>query len=191
MGEVARLGSWVLGCPALQIDEGLVHMQIDIEVPEGLNPELTAVGWLVGQWEGTGNGTDHDGNDFAFEQRIEFNHNGDQYLYYMSQTFLLTDGVAGRALEMETGFWRPKPDASLEVVLTNSEGWTEILVGKIQVTRIDLQTDAVVRAEGAQVTHASGQRLYGKVENDLMYALDRSTVSHELRPPMWARLKRI
>ena len=47
-------------------------MNIDIEVPEGLDPALTALGWLVGQWEGTGNGTDHEGNDFAFEQRIQF-----------------------------------------------------------------------------------------------------------------------
>ena len=168
-----------------------MHMQIDIDVPEGLNPALTALGWLVGRWEGTGNGTDHDGKDFTFEQRIEFNHNGDEYLHYVSQTFLLEDGQPGQALGMETGFWRPKPDASLEVVLTNSEGWTEVLVGKIQVTRIDLQTDAVVRTEGAKVTHSSGSRLYGKVENDLMYALDRSTQSHALRPHMWARLKRV
>lgn len=166
-------------------------MQIDIEVPEGLNPALTALGWLVGRWEGTGNGTDHEGNDFEFEQRIEFNHNGGEYLFYVSQTFLLDDALPAEALGMESGFWRPKPDASVEVVLTNSDGWTENLVGKIQVTRIDLQTDAVVRSESAAVTHSSGQRLYGKVENDLMYALDRSTESHSLRPHMWARLKRV
>lgn len=169
----------------------MMHMQIDINVPEGMNPALTALGWLVGRWEGTGNGTDHEGNDFIFEQRIEFNHNGDEYLYYVSQTFLIEDGEPGRALGMETGFWRPKHDASLEVTLTNSDGWTEVLVGKIQVTRIDLQTDAVVRSEGAVVTHSAGQRLYGKVEDDLMYALDRSTEAHELRPHMWARLKRV
>ena len=163
-----------------------MQMNIDIEVPEGLNPALTALGWLVGRWEGTGNGTDHDGNDFVFEQRIEFHHNGDDYLHYVSQTFILDEDERPVSLGMETGFWRPKPDASLEVVLTNSEGWTENLVGRIQVTRIDLQTDAVVRTEGARVTHSAGQRLYGKVENDLMYALDRATHSHELRPHMWA-----
>ncbi|HJE52179.1 MAG TPA: FABP family protein [Tessaracoccus flavescens] len=167
-------------------------MNIDIEVPEGLNPELTALGWLVGRWEGTGNGTDHDGNDFEFEQRIEFNHNGGNYLYYAAQTFLITEeGAEPTPFGMETGFWHPKPDASVEVVLANSDGWTEVLVGKIAVTRIDLLTDAVVRTEGAEVTHSAGQRLYGKVEGDLMYALDRATTEHELRPHMWARLKRV
>lgn len=166
------------------------RLNIDLEVPEGLNPALTALGWLVGRWEGTGHGTDHEGNSFEFEQRAEFQHNGGEYLYYVSQTFLL-DGETTRALGMETGFWRPKADASVEVELANSDGWTEILVGKIQVTRVDLTTDAVVRGESATVEHMSGQRLYGKVEGDLMYALDRSTTSHELRPHMWARLKRI
>lgn len=166
-------------------------MQIDIEVPEGLNPKLTALGWLVGRWEGTGNGTDHEGNDFTFEQRIEFNHNGDDYLYYASQTFVLdADGKTEKPLDMESGFWRPGADASVEVTLTNSGGWTEVLVGKIQVTRIDLLSDAVVRSQSAAVEHSSGQRLYGKVEGDLMYALDRSTTSHELRPHMWARLSK-
>lgn len=168
-------------------------MNIDIEVPEGLNPKLTALGWLVGRWEGTGNGKDHEGNDFEFEQRIEFSHNGGDYLFYASQTFLIGDGDAAHPtpLGMESGFWRPKEDASLEVVLSNSDGWTEVLIGKIQVTRIDLLSDAVVRTESAAVTHSAGQRLYGKVEGDLMYALDRATTEHELRPHMWARLKRV
>ena len=167
-------------------------MNIDIEVPEGLNPQLTALGWLVGRWEGTGNGTDHEGIAFEFEQRIEFKHNGGDYLYYASQSFLLGDeGAEPTPLGMETGFWRPKADASVEVVLANSDGWTELRVGAIQVTRIDLRTDAVVRSEGATVTHSAGQRLYGKVEGDLMYALDRATTEHDLRPHMWARLKRV
>lgn len=166
-------------------------MNIDIEVPEGLNPKLTALGWLVGRWEGTGNGTDHEGNSFEYEQRIEFSHNGGDYLFYAAQSFLLgEEGAEPVPLSMESGFWRPKPDASLEVVLASAEGWTEVLVGKIQVSRIDLLTDAVVRTESAEVAYSAGQRLYGKVEGDLMYALDRSTSEHELRPHMWARLKR-
>ncbi|MCC2594629.1 FABP family protein [Tessaracoccus sp. OS52] len=166
-------------------------MQIDIEVPEGLNPKLTALGWLVGRWEGTGNGTDHNGDAFTFEQRIDFSHNGGDYLLCASQTFLLgEDGKPSAPLDMETSFWRPAPDASVEVVMANANGWTQIFVGKIQVTRIDLQTDAVVRTSGAEVTHSAEQRLYGKVEGDLMYAIDRATTEHELRPHMWARLAR-
>lgn len=166
-------------------------MQIEVEMPEGLDPRLAALGWLVGRWEGTGNGTDHLGVDFTFEQRVEFSHNGSDYLLMVSQTFLLDDeGRPLEALDMETAFWRPAPDASLEVALSAAGGWTEVLVGRIQVTRIDLTTDAVVRVPGATVPHAAEQRLYGKVEGDLMYAIDRATTDHELRPHMWARLRK-
>ncbi len=166
-------------------------MQLDIEIPEGLNPKLAALGWLVGVWEGNGNGVDHEGNDFTFHQRIEFQHNGHDYLYYLAQTHRLDGETIGEALFMETGFWRPLPDASLEVTLSHSDGWTELLIGNIKVIQIDLRSDAIARAEQAKVPHSAGQRLYGKVDGDLMYALDRATTDHELRPHMWARLKKL
>lgn len=166
-------------------------MQIDIEVPEGLNPKLTALGWLVGRWEGTGNGTDEDGNDFAFEQRIEFSHNGGDFLLHVSQIFKLDAfGKPGEPMGMETGFWRPAEDASLEVLLNSTSGWTEVLVGNIKVIQIDLRSDAIVRSPAAEVEQSAEQRLYGKVEGDLMYAIDRATGKHDLRPYMWARLKK-
>ncbi|HJE51905.1 MAG TPA: FABP family protein [Tessaracoccus flavescens] len=166
----------------------------DIEVPEGLNPALRALGWMVGRWEGTGNGQDHEGNDFEFEQRIEFSHNGGDYLYYASQTFKLgEEGAEQVPLGMETGFWRPKADATIEVFLASADGWAEALTGRIQVTRIDLMTQqgTVVRTNAAAVGYNAGTRLYGQVEGDLMYALDRETDDHEMRPHMWARLKRV
>ncbi|MFV0429284.1 MAG: FABP family protein [Arachnia sp.] len=164
-------------------------MHIDVEVPEGLDPRLTALGWLVGAWEGTGNGVDHNGREFAYQQRLEFRHNGQDYLYYAAQAHELDDdGQPSTPMGMETGFWRPKPDATLEVLLAHSDGWTELLIGNIKVIQIDLRSDAVARAEGALVPHSAGQRLYGKVEGDLMYALDRATSEHELRPHLWARL---
>lgn len=166
-------------------------MQIDIEIPDGLNPKLAALGWLVGRWEGTGHGKDHADVDFRFEQRVEFSHNGGDYLLCVSQTFLLDEhDKPVEPLDMETSFWRPAADASLEVALSSARGWTEVLVGRIQVTRIDLLTDAVVRLPGAVIGQVAEQRLYGKVEGDLMYAIDRATTEHELRPHMWARLQK-
>ena len=128
-------------------------MNIDIEVPEGLNPKLTALGWLVGRWEGTGNGSDHEGEGFEFEQRIEFSHNGGDYLFYASQTFLLgADGAAATPLGMEAGFWRPKADASLEVTLTNADNFSKFDAEDMSVmhekgTKVLYQIDYAARAE--------------------------------------------
>lgn len=125
-------------------------VNIDIEVPEGLNPSLTALGWLVGRWEGTGNGTDHEGADFEFEQRIEFSHNGGDYLFYKCRR---PSCSARTARTRPRSAWRPALAPQGRRVArgdaTNADGWTELLVGKIQVTRIDLLSDAVVRAESA------------------------------------------
>lgn len=167
-------------------------MTDEITMPEGLNPKLAALGWLVGRWEGTGHGMTPDGNEFTFEQAVEFGHNGSDYMFYASQTFLLdADGKATEPLDMESGFWRPLPDATLDVVIAHSHGWAEVWTGTIQLQRMDLTTDAVMRTGSASIDYTAGVRVYGAVEGDLMYATDIATATTPLKPYMWARLKRV
>ena len=88
------------------------------EIPADLHPDLTALAWMIGRWEGTGRASYPGIEDFEFGQQIDFAHNGENYLHYLSQTFELdADGKAIKPFSMETGFWRPQPDGSLEVVL--------------------------------------------------------------------------
>ena len=58
--------------------------------------------------------------------------------------------MAIRPLDMETGFWRPRIDGSLEVVMCNPAGYAEVWYGSIEGAKIELVTDAVVRT-GAHV----------------------------------------
>lgn len=48
-----------------------------------------------------------------------------------------------------------------------------------------------MRSGHADFEYTAGQRLYGEVEGDLMYAIDIATAKTELKPYMWARLKRV
>ena len=50
---------------------------------------------------------------------------------------------------METGFWRPQADSSLEVVMCHPAGYAEVWYGKITGAKIELATDAVVRTSSA------------------------------------------
>ena len=160
------------------------------DISDDLSPELVAVAWMVGRWEGTGKGSYPGTEDFDFGQQVDFAHNGGDYLHYLSQTFEVDEqGVAIRPLTMETGFWRPQRDGSIEVVMCHPDGYAEVWYGKITGARIELATDAVVRTASAD-DYAAGQRLYGNVEGDLLWTFDRAANGQPLQSYIWARLRR-
>jgi len=161
------------------------------EIPEGLNHDVFALAWMLGRWEGVGKGSIPGEGEFEFGQIIDFSHNGGPYLHYLSQTFEMDDdGAFTKPLTMETGFWRPQPDASLEVVMCDPDGYAEVWFGSIKQAQIQLVTDAVARTQTSKVPYTGGQRLYGNVEGDLLWTFDRATTEHTLQPYMWARLAR-
>lgn len=81
-------------------------------LPEDLPLELSPFAFLVGTWEGTGviseryrdSDPDSPTIEHEFVQRIEFAHNGQNYLSYQSTAKILDD--SGTVLPSEIGFWR-------------------------------------------------------------------------------------
>ena len=160
------------------------------EITQDLHPNLLPIAWMIGRWEGSGKGTYPGTGDFDFGQQVDFAQNGGSYLHYLSQIFEVdADGKAVRPLTMETGFWRPQGDGTLEVVMSHPEGYTEIWYGKINGAQIELSTDAVVRTATAE-DYAAGQRLYGNVEGQLLWTLDKAANGLPLQTHLWARLVR-
>ena len=163
---------------------------MSFQLPDDLHPELTPIAWMIGRWEGNGKATYPGTEDFDFGQQIDFAHNGGKYLHYLSQIFEVDDqGMAIRPLDMETGFWRPQTDGSLEVVLCNPGGYAEVWYGSIEGAKIELATDAVVRTASAE-DYAAGQRLYGNVAGELLWTFDKAAQGYSLQNYMWARLRR-
>ena len=95
-----------------------------------------------------------------------------------------------RPLATESGYWRPQPDGSLEVVLAHPTGYAEIWLGTVSGTKIELATDVVVRTATAK-EYTGGTRLYGQVEGDLLWAYDMAAVGQPLQSHISARLKRV
>ena len=162
------------------------------DIDSRINPELLGLAWMLGHWEGTGNGADMGGEDLEFAVTVDFTENGGNYLHYIMQLFEVDEeGHPTQSLGMETGFWRPKADGQVEVVIVHPEGIAEVYLGKIQGGKIELTTDIVARTMTAEIPATGGHRLYGNVESDLMFTYDRGTTDRDLSPYIWARLARV
>ena len=161
------------------------------EIPSDLNPALAGLAWLRGRWEGTGYRQWPGEEKTSFFQQVDFSENGSDYLHYLAQSFEVDDeGRPARPLMMETGFWLPKADGTLDIVMCSPEGYAEIWYGKLSPARVDVTTDAVVRSPDAKVSYTAGRRLYGNVDGKLMYSFDRSTADEPLQAYLWATLVR-
>jgi THAP4-like, heme-binding beta-barrel domain len=155
------------------------------------HPDLVPLSFLLGRWEGIGVGGYPTIESFRFGQELSFSHNGKPFLIYTSRTWLIDeDGNPGRPLGTEAGFWRPQPDNAVELLLAHPTGITEIYLGEITGTRIELSTDIVTRTASAKEVTA-GHRLYGLVEGDLAYAYDMAAVGQSLQPHLSAKLARV
>ncbi|MEO7015657.1 MAG: FABP family protein [Leifsonia sp.] len=78
----------------------------------------------------------------------------------------------------------------LDVSIIHPDGVSEVYVGQVAGPRIDLATDAVLRTAGAK-EYTAATRLYGLVENHLLWAWDIAALGQELRTHASGRLGKV
>ncbi|MDQ1711820.1 MAG: hypothetical protein QOE45_1270 [Frankiaceae bacterium] len=156
----------------------------DAKAPHG---DLDPIAFLIGRWRGEGVGGYPTMADFRYGEEVVFAQNGKPFLSYTQRTWALDDG---RPLHSETGYWRPRPEGALEVVLAHPTGVAEIYYGTVAFSKIELATDVVVRTTSAKEVTAL-KRLYGLVDGKLLYAVDMAAVGHPLSPHLSATLERV
>jgi len=160
------------------------------EIPADLAPECAPIAWLLGRWDGVGVGGYPTIDDFEFAQEVVFAHIGKPFLTYTSRSWLIdAERNRVRPLATETGFWRPRPEGVLEVVMSHPTGFVEVWEGSYEGPRIEMRTDVVARTASSK-EYTAGHRMYGLVESDLMWAFDMSAVGQPLQPHISARLAR-
>jgi hypothetical protein len=166
------------------------------EIPEQLVP----LSWLIGTWVGVGVVGYPTMDDARFGQEVTFATDGRPFLSYWSRSWLLDDaGERVRPLATEAGFWRPRPENRVELLLAHPTGYAEVWLGEVTVTgivdatitgaRVELHTDVVMRTESAK-DYSGGTRLYGLVDGDLLYRYDMAAVGQPLTAHLSATLKR-
>lgn len=152
-----------------------------------LHPALLPLAFLLGTWRGEGVGGYPTIDDFRYGEEVVFSHTGKPVLHYRQRTWLLDTGAPSHA---ESGYWRPQPDGLLEVVMAHPTGVAEIYVGTITGTKVELATDVVVRTGSAKEVTAL-TRLFGLVDDKLMYAVDLAAVGQQRQPHLSATLERV
>ena len=156
-----------------------------------LHDALQDIAWLVGTWWGFGVVGYPTMVDARFEQEIVFSHDGRPFLAYESRAWLIDDdGNRIKPSGRESGFWRATGERQLEVVLAHPTGIVEVYVGESAFSKIELATDVVARTSTAKEVGGL-KRLYGKVEEDLAYAIDMAAVGQPLQSHLSARLQRV
>ncbi len=166
-----------------------------------LPKELLPLSWLVGHWVGVGTGQYPTIADFRFGQEVSFACDGRPFISYWSRSWLLDDdGNRVRPLGTETGFWRPRPDNRLEMQLAHPTGYAEVWYGQIEVTgiedavitgaRAELRTDVVARTQSAK-EYTDGHRLYGLVEDRLLWTFDMAAMGQQMTNHLAATLTRV
>lgn len=162
------------------------------QIPENIHPNCARLAWIIGTWAGNGHGEYPGIEDFEFGQEILFQQDGRPFIHFMSRSWIVdAEGNHVREAAQETGFIRPQPDGTLEVVMTHNLGFVEIWHGAVdpEAPRFEIVTDAVART-GSAKEYTAGKRLYGYVNGDLLYAFDMAAMGNELQPHTHAQLVR-
>lgn len=78
----------------------------------------------------------------------------------------------------------------IEVSIAHSDGGLELYLGEVNGPRIDIASDAIVRAATAKV-YGAASRMYGLVDGHLLWAWDIAALGTEMRSHASARLARM
>src|SRR5256714_3285491 len=113
-----------------------------------MDPAVEPIAFLIGTWRGEGNGVYPTITSFAYGEEIRFAAvPGKPFLTYQQRTWALDDQ---RPLHAETGYWRPKPNGRLEVVLAHPTRLAEIEEGMVTRGTISLVATSIGPAATAQ-----------------------------------------
>lgn len=78
----------------------------------------------------------------------------------------------------------------IEVLLVHPGGVSELYLGAVEGPRIDIATDAVMRS-GTAKEHSASTRMYGLVDQHLLWAWDLAALGLDLRSHASGRLARV
>jgi hypothetical protein len=144
-----------------------------------LHADVRPLAFLLGRWEGSGDGVWPPGEPFAYREEMSFEHVGDVFLLYSQQSW----SADGAPLHFERGFFRPAGSGRVEVTLAHPLGLVEVAEGSVSNEVVDVAaTGLALTSTGSRVSDLR-RRLEvagGKMRYELWMAMDGGPLTRHL-----------
>lgn len=156
-----------------------------------LHPDVEPIAFLLGTWRGEGKGEYPTITAFRYGEEVRFWHVGKPFLAYTQRTWAVSPEDDQRPLHAEAGYWRPRPEGRLEVVLAHPTGIAEIQEGTVADGRIDLRATSLARTSSAKAVTAMTRRFELDGPDVLRYTIEMAAVGEPLQFHLSADLRRV
>jgi hypothetical protein len=152
------------------------------------HPFVEPVGFLLGEWAGSGEGLWSPG--FSFSDHVVFtgDDEGGRPIVEMRQ---VTTGADGAPSHSEVGFLMCRPDGAVFATVAQPSGITEALAGRVSAPeRLELSSVEIGHAPETDPVTATARRLYLE-DGSLVLEVDISVGNEGLAPHTRSVLRRV
>ncbi|RLM94140.1 UPF0678 fatty acid-binding protein-like protein [Panicum miliaceum] len=167
--------------------------------PPAPHPAVAPLAFLLGKWRGEGEGSFPTISSFRYGEELLFSHHPSKVRASLPalggpagdlvHAENVEGGASGEPMHAESGYWRPRPDGSVEVVIAQSTGLAEVQKGSYDAEKktVTLQRELVGNASKVkQITRA-----FQVADGELSYVVQMATITTSLQPHLKALLKKI
>ncbi|KAF5194309.1 hypothetical protein FRX31_016104 [Thalictrum thalictroides] len=152
-----------------------------------VHPSVLPISYLLGTWKGEGEGGFPTINSFKYSEQLTFSHSpGKPVMAYSQKTWKL---ASGEPMHSESGYWRPKPDGTIEVVIAQSTGLVEVQKGTYDAEKKVVKLQSEVVGNASKVKEIT--RAFEIVNGELSYVVQMATKMVTLQPHLKAVLKKL
>ncbi|KAM0938538.1 putative calycin, THAP4-like, heme-binding beta-barrel domain-containing protein [Dioscorea sansibarensis] len=154
--------------------------------PPPVHPLVAPLAYLLGKWRGEGEGGYPTINSFRYGEELVFSHSGKPMISYSQKTWKL---ASGEPMHAESGYWRPRPDGSIEVVIAQSTGLVEVQKGSYDAENKIVTLKSELVGNASKVKDIT--RVFTVTNGELSYVVQMATQLTSLQPHLKALLKKL